>query len=238
VRCSRPGVRRTPGPPGSSSRPRVVQAGPRQRTPRAVTVLDARGDDTDGREQAEGVGDDEPLAALDLLACPRRSPWPRRERCQPCARTASRSARRSVQGRVLRRRAPGPRLAQPTAVLPTDPTRLTLRQDWRRTSVTMDTVYALRVGTKRRPSRLTSAEAAGQARSPARRLIPHPAPAKTGRVDLPKLGRTVKQQVIPPLRQASESPRTRHATSSGTGGWPSSPCIGAGPNDFVSGGRG
>lgn len=46
----------------------MVQSGPQQRTPCAVTVLDAHGDDVDGQKQAEGVGDDEPLAALDLLA--------------------------------------------------------------------------------------------------------------------------------------------------------------------------
>lgn len=46
---------------------RMVEAGPQQRTLRTVTVLNARGDDVDGQEQAEGVGDDEPLAALDFL---------------------------------------------------------------------------------------------------------------------------------------------------------------------------
>jgi hypothetical protein len=42
--------------------------GPQQRTPGAVAVLDIRCNDVNGQEQAEGVGDDEPLAALDLLA--------------------------------------------------------------------------------------------------------------------------------------------------------------------------
>lgn len=45
----------------------VVEPGPQQRTPGAVAVLDIRCDDVNGQERAEGVGDDEPLAALDLL---------------------------------------------------------------------------------------------------------------------------------------------------------------------------
>lgn len=46
----------------------MVESGPQQRPFRAVAVLNARRDDVDGQEQAEGVGDDEPLAALHLLA--------------------------------------------------------------------------------------------------------------------------------------------------------------------------
>jgi hypothetical protein len=46
----------------------VVQAGPQQRVPGPISVLHVRRDDMDGQEQTEGVGDDEPLAPLDLLA--------------------------------------------------------------------------------------------------------------------------------------------------------------------------
>ncbi len=47
---------------------RVVEPGLQERSTGAVAVLDARGDDMDRNEQAEGVGDQEPLATLDLLA--------------------------------------------------------------------------------------------------------------------------------------------------------------------------
>jgi hypothetical protein len=47
--------------------PGVVEPGPQQRPLRAVAVLDACRDDVDSQEQTEGVGDGEPLAALDLL---------------------------------------------------------------------------------------------------------------------------------------------------------------------------
>jgi hypothetical protein len=47
---------------------RVVEPGPQERSTGAVAVLDVRGDDVDRNEQAEGVGDQEPLATLDLLA--------------------------------------------------------------------------------------------------------------------------------------------------------------------------
>jgi hypothetical protein len=46
----------------------VVEACPQQRPFRAVAVLDAGRNDMDGQEQAEGVGDDESLAALGFLA--------------------------------------------------------------------------------------------------------------------------------------------------------------------------
>jgi hypothetical protein len=39
-----------------------------QSGPGTVTVLDARGEHDDHDEQAQGVGDDEPLPAVDLLA--------------------------------------------------------------------------------------------------------------------------------------------------------------------------
>lgn len=48
--------------------PGVAEPRPQQRPLRAVAVLDARRDDVNGQEHAQGVGDDEPLAALDLLA--------------------------------------------------------------------------------------------------------------------------------------------------------------------------
>lgn len=47
---------------------RMVESSPQQRPLRAITILDAGRDDMDRDEQAECVGDQEPLAALDLLA--------------------------------------------------------------------------------------------------------------------------------------------------------------------------
>ncbi|GJF24747.1 hypothetical protein SHO565_53110 [Streptomyces sp. HO565] len=44
----------------------VVEPGPQERSTGAVTVLDARGNDVDRNAQAEDVGDQEPLTALDL----------------------------------------------------------------------------------------------------------------------------------------------------------------------------
>ncbi|KJY32945.1 hypothetical protein VR45_21110 [Streptomyces sp. NRRL S-495] len=46
----------------------MVEPGPQKRAATAVSVLDARGNHVDGHQQAEGVGDQEPLAAFDLLA--------------------------------------------------------------------------------------------------------------------------------------------------------------------------
>lgn len=47
---------------------RMVESGPQQRPARAIPILDAGRDDMDSDEQTEGVGDQEPLAALDFLA--------------------------------------------------------------------------------------------------------------------------------------------------------------------------
>jgi hypothetical protein len=49
------------------NRTAVVEVGGEQHCPRAVAVLASGGADRDGEEQAEGVGDDEPLAAVDLF---------------------------------------------------------------------------------------------------------------------------------------------------------------------------
>ncbi|WYB38315.1 hypothetical protein WJ438_28570 [Streptomyces sp. GD-15H] len=48
--------------------PRVVESGPQQRPLRVIPILDAGRDDMDRDGQAEGVGDQEPLAALDVVA--------------------------------------------------------------------------------------------------------------------------------------------------------------------------
>jgi hypothetical protein len=46
---------------------RMVESSPQKRPLRALTILDAGRDDMDRDEQAEGVGDQEPLAALTFL---------------------------------------------------------------------------------------------------------------------------------------------------------------------------
>jgi hypothetical protein len=46
----------------------MVESSPQERPLRAIPILDAGRDDMDRDEQAEGVGDQEPLAALDFLA--------------------------------------------------------------------------------------------------------------------------------------------------------------------------
>ncbi|GAA3865937.1 hypothetical protein GCM10022207_32930 [Streptomyces lannensis] len=46
----------------------MVEPGPKRRALGAITVLNIRRDDVHGQEKAKGVGDQEPLAAFDLLA--------------------------------------------------------------------------------------------------------------------------------------------------------------------------